>query len=83
MNKTELLLLMQHESPAIPLAGICEQYFALTRTTANHRAKAGTLPIPAFRLSDSQKAPWMVHASDLAQYIEDRRAEAKREHVGV
>lgn len=83
MNKTELLLMMQHESPLIPLDGICKDYFALSRATAIHRAKAGTLPITAFRLTDSQKSPWMVHASDLARYIDQRRAEAAREWVGA
>jgi len=83
MNKTEILLLMQFESPTIPLEEICELYLSLSKATAKQRAKAGTLPVPAFRLGESQKAPWLIHAQDLASFIDQKRAEAKREWVGA
>ena len=83
MNKTEILLLMKYETPIIPLEKICEDYFGCSKGTAKNKAKAGTLPIPAFRLSPSQKAPWMVHTKDLASFIEKRHEEAKNEWVGV
>lgn len=83
MNKTEILLMMKYETPAIPLDKICEDYFGCSRGTAKQKAKAGVLPIPAFRLGNSQKLPWMVHVSDLAIFIDKRYEEAKNEWVGI
>lgn len=82
MNKTELLLLMKHESPAIPLEAVCEDYFGCSKATAKQRARAGTLPIPAFRLGESQKLPWMIHLKDLAGFIDTRYESARNEWVG-
>lgn len=74
---------MKFESPTIPLKKVCDDYFGCSEGTAKNKAKAGTLPIPAFRLSKSQKAPWMIHTQDLAGFIERKRAEAKNEWVGT
>lgn len=82
MNKTELLLLMRFETPAIPLEKICDEYFGCSRGTAQQRAKTGTLPVPAFRLGQSQKMPWLVKVEDLAAFIDKNHAIAKREWVG-
>ncbi|MCB1555872.1 MAG: pyocin activator PrtN family protein [Alphaproteobacteria bacterium] len=82
MNKTEMLLFVKYETPAIPLERICEEYFGCAKGTAKQRAKAGTLPIPAFRLGSSQKLPWMVKISDLAAFIDKTHEEAKKEWVG-
>lgn len=82
MNKTEILLLMQFETPTIPLESICESFLSLSTATAKQRAKAGTLPVPAFRLGESQKAPWLIHAQDLAHYIDLNRDAAKNEWIG-
>ncbi|WP_176662090.1 pyocin activator PrtN family protein, partial [Staphylococcus hominis] len=35
--------------------------------------------LPTFRVGDTQKAPRMVHISDLAEHIDRRRTEAKKE----
>ena len=83
MNKTEMLLLVRYESPTIPLENICAEYFGCTKGTAKLKAKAGTLPVPAFRLGPSQKLPWMVKISDLAAFIDKTYEEAKREWVGT
>ncbi|MDW3191268.1 MAG: pyocin activator PrtN family protein [Cytophagales bacterium] len=83
MNKTEMMLLMKFQSPTIPLKKVCTEYFGCSEGTAKNKAKAGTLPIPAFRLSPSQKAPWMVHTQDLASYIERQHEEAKDQWVGT
>lgn len=76
------MLLMKFESPTIPLKKVCGDYFGCSEGTAKNKAKAGTLPIPAFRLSSSQKAPWLIHTKDLAIFIESKRSEAKDEWVG-
>lgn len=78
-----MLLLMKFETPTIPLEKICEDYFGCSHGTAKQKAKAGTLPIPAFRLGYSQKLPWVVNISDLAAFIDRQYEEAKREWVGV
>ena len=82
MNKTEILLMMQYETPTIPLEKICTAYFGCSKQTAKNKAKAGTLPVVAFRMGVSQKAPWLVHASDLAEYVDQLRTDAKSEWVG-
>ena len=79
MNKTEMLLFVKFETPAIPLEMICEDYFGCVKGTAKLRAKSGSLPIPAFRLGASQKLPWMVNISDLAAFIDKAYEEAKSE----
>lgn len=48
MNKTEMLLFVKYETPTIPLEVICEEYFGCAKGTAKLKAKAGSLPIPAF-----------------------------------
>ena len=79
MNKTEMLLLVKYETPIIPLEKICEEYFGCAKGTAKQKAKAGLLPIPAFRLGTSQKRPWIVNISDLAIFIDDTYEKAKSE----
>ena len=83
MNKTEMILLMRFETPAIPLEKICDEYFGCSKGTAKQRARSGTLPVPAFRLGASQKLPWMVKIQDLAAHIDKSYENAKREWVGT
>ena len=82
MNKTELLLLVRFESPAIPLESICQEFFGYSKGTAKQKAKAGVLPVPAFRLGTSQKMPWMVNVTDLGAYIDKHYEAAKSEWIG-
>ena len=76
---TALLLMAQYEKATIPLEDICKDYFGCSRHTAIEKAKASTLPIPAFRIGKTQKAPWFVHVTDLAEWIDKQREEAKEE----
>ncbi|NRA88655.1 MAG: pyocin activator PrtN family protein, partial [Rhizobiales bacterium] len=50
--------------------------------TAHDRAKKGNLPIPVFRLGNSQRNPWFVHLNDLARLIDEQAADAKDTHIG-
>ena len=77
-----MLLLMKFESPTVPLDKICEEYLGVSKGTAKLRAKSGTLEIPAFRMGKSQKLPWQVHIADLAQIIDESRANAVADRVG-
>lgn len=76
---TVFLLMAEFNSPTIPLSQIAERYLGMKPETANKKANAGDLPIPSFRLDDGQKAPRIVHVKDLADYIDQKREEAKKE----
>lgn len=76
---TEIALLAAHRSPVIRLDAICEKHFNMSYYNANVKAARNELPIPTFRLTDSAKAPVMVHVSDLAAYIDAKAKEAKED----
>ncbi|MGH1595431.1 pyocin activator PrtN family protein [Yersinia proxima] len=76
---TIFLLMAEFETSTIPLSDIAERYFGMKPATADKKAGAGDLPVPTFRIGDSQKAPRMVHVNDLADFIDKRRGEAKTE----
>lgn len=69
--QTVFMLLAQYEKPIVPLKEICGDYFGLSYQTARQRANAGILPIPVFRTS--QKSDYLVHLTDLANYIDQQR----------
>ena len=78
--QTLLLLMAEYgQQVLIPLEQICEKVFHMSIKTANRKANASELPLPAVRLSDSQKSPYMISIHDLALYIEDRCTEARNE----
>jgi hypothetical protein len=70
MSPTELQLFVKHRSTVVRLEAICEEYFGLGAKTASDYAALNKLPVPAFRLTSSQKAPWMVKLSALAAHID-------------
>ncbi|MBA2781092.1 pyocin activator PrtN family protein [Billgrantia kenyensis] len=67
----------------IPLEEVAPRYFGINARTTSMRAGAQALPVPVYRAGDSQKSPWLVSAVDLARYIDEKRAEARKlwEHV--
>jgi len=62
----------------IELVAICEQYFGLSPDGARRKATMGTLPIAAFRLSNTGRGPMFVRKEDLENLIEARAAKAKK-----
>ena len=74
---TSLALMPIYKSPAIPLADVCEKYFALSYEEALKKAARNELPVPAFRLTNSRKAPMMVSAEALGAWIDKTEAEAR------
>lgn len=74
---TSLALMSLYKSPAIPLADICERYFALSYDEALKKAARNELPVPTFRLTSSRKAPLMVSAEELGNWIDKTQAEAR------
>lgn len=80
---TAFLLMAEFETAVIPLSLIAEKFLGLRPSTAEQKAAEGKLSLPTFRVGDTQKAPRMVHISDLAEHIDRRRAEAKIELLRI
>jgi len=76
---TVFLLMAEFETSTIPLAAVAERYLGMRPSTADKKANCGELPIPTFRIGESQKSPRMIHVTDLAEFIDKRRKEAKEE----
>ncbi|ADZ91065.1 hypothetical protein GV054_08980 [Marinomonas mediterranea] len=76
-SKTLFLLMAEFEGrTAVPLAEALHYTNYTTLAEANKAANAATLSIPAFRMADSQKSPYMVHLEDLAVCIDAARKKA-------
>lgn len=76
---TIFLLMAEYETTSIPLSMIADKYLGMKPETAAVRANEGALPIPTFRLADSNKSPRMIHLQDLAEFIDHRRDIARQE----
>lgn len=76
---TVFLLMAEFETSTIPLAVIAERYLGMRPSTADKKASCGELPLASFGIGAGQKSPRMVHVSDLAEFIDKRRKEAKDE----
>lgn len=74
---TSLALMSIYKAPAIPLVEVCERYFSLSYEEALKKAARNELPVPTFRLTNSRKAPMMVSAEALGDWIDKTEAEAK------
>ena len=74
---TSLALMSLYKAPHIPLRDISQQYFGLSPDEAAKRAARHALPVPTFRLTDSQKAPLMVSCEELGNWIDRRAAEGR------
>jgi|TARA_B110001469_G_scaffold106271_1_gene106025 hypothetical protein len=82
INKTEVMLLMKYDSPVIRLND-CLTELGLQKADANRRASEYSLPVPTFRMRDSQKSPRLIHIKDLAEYIDRQHQEAKETWIRV
>jgi hypothetical protein len=76
---TVYLLMAEFNSAAIPLDAVAQKYFGLEPAKAKLKARLQQLPVPAFRAADSQKAPWLIAANDLADYLDTQCARAKKD----
>lgn len=72
---TYFALLAEYGTGQIPLDR-CAGKFGLSPDEAAKRAGRQSLPVPVFR-AGSQKAPWLVDASDLARYLDACRDRAE------
>lgn len=76
---TMFLLMAEFETSQVPLASVAEKYLNLTPAYADKKAALGELPFLTYRDGNSQKSPRMVDVRDLAEWIDKRRSEAKKE----
>jgi hypothetical protein len=80
---TAFLLMAQFNKAIVPLDEICKAYFGLEARTAKNYAKAGRLPVTAFRTGSSNKAPWLINVNDLAEYLDKQRDAAKQDQINA
>ncbi|RGP37946.1 pyocin activator PrtN family protein [Pseudotabrizicola alkalilacus] len=78
--KTLMMLLAKHEAPVISAEVCCKEYFPpLTLPVFMKKINAGEIPLPLIRMEPSQKGAKMVHLTDLAEYIDQKREAAAKE----
>lgn len=75
MSNTVFLLMAEYGTSRIPLEHCCH-LCGLSPGKAKQYALLAKLPVTAFR-AQSQKAPWLVHADDLAVYLDAQRKTAQ------
>lgn len=71
---TLFLLLAEFGQADIPVEAAAARYLGLEPRAAKARATRGELPFPAYRCG-SQKSPWLVRLTDLADWIDRERAQ--------
>jgi hypothetical protein len=78
---TAFLLMAQYDGLAvIPVNLVCRDYFPhLTPDKFVRKVSAGDINIPLIRMEGSQKCAKGVHLQDLAEYLDVRRAAARKE----
>jgi hypothetical protein len=81
MNTAFLLMAQYNGAAIIPVEAVCRDYFThLTADNFVRKVTAGEIPIPLVRMeAASQKAAKGVHLTDLAAWIDARRAAAVKE----
>lgn len=80
MNTAFLLMAQYNGAAVIPLDLVCRDYFChLTPQQLARKATEGDIDIPIVRIETSQKATRGVHLNDLAKWIDDRTAAARKE----
>lgn len=80
MNTAFLLMAQYGGQPVIPVESVCRDYFRhLTVEKFVRKASAGEIGLPLVRIEGSQKSAKGVHINDLADYIDQRHAAAKKE----
>lgn len=76
---TQFLLMAQYETALIPAERVAKDYFDLTPDKFVRKCSLGQIPLPLVRMEKSQKAAKGVHINDLAEYLDTRRAAARKE----
>lgn len=64
-------------SDLLKLDDICTELFGIKPIIARRKAALGQLPVPAFRLNEARKGPFLVRKSDIDALVEKRAAGAE------
>jgi hypothetical protein len=81
MNTAFLLMAQYNGSAVIPLEFVCRDYFShLTPVQFARKATDGEIDLPVVRIETSQKAAKGIYLTDLAKWIDDRVAAARKEN---
>ncbi|WP_372941464.1 pyocin activator PrtN family protein [Shewanella sp.] len=80
---TVFLLLAKYERSPVPLNEVCEEFFGIGEKHASMLAASQSLPIPVFKLRESERAKWMVDIRDLAEHIDKKRRQALHDYIDV
>lgn len=75
---TVFLLMAEFGQTDIPLEPVAARYLGMDERVARAKAGRGELPFPAFR-AGTQKSPWMVRVTDLAEWLDRERARAVKD----
>jgi hypothetical protein len=78
-GSTFFVLMAEFQTAHIPLDKLCMNYFGIKPQEARARAARNKLPVPAFKISSSQKAGWFIDAQVLAEYLDSKKEEANAE----
>lgn len=79
MNTTYFALLAEFGAAEIPLEDVAPKYFSMSVQQAKRAAATQSLPVPAYRATDSQKGRWLVSATHLAAHLDKKREDGLRE----
>lgn len=80
MDTQFLLLARYNGQPVLPLDVVCQDFFShLSPPKLLLKVDKGEIALPVVRMESSQKSAKGVHISDLAKWIDERRAVAQRE----
>ncbi len=75
-----LLMAQYHARTVVPLEWVARDYFShLTVEKLLRKILRGDIALPVLRIETSQKSAKFVHLTDLAAYIDKRRAAAVKE----
>lgn len=74
-----LLMAMYSGRPIIPADEVAKSFFGLTTDKFVRKVSAGDIALPLVRMEASQKCAKGVHLTDLAAYLDERRAVAVKE----
>ncbi|MGR1580448.1 pyocin activator PrtN family protein [Thalassobius sp. S69A] len=79
MNTLWMLMGQYEGQPVIPVDVVARDHFGLDRRVFLRKVDDGSIALPVMRMEESQKSAKGVHVHDLAEYIDRRRADARRE----
>lgn len=75
-----MLMAFYEGRAVVPLDAVCRDWFPhLSADKLQRKAQAGEIDLPILRIEASQKSAKGVHLTDLADYIDRRRAAAVKE----